>query len=317
MKIEKICQYCGRTYLIRESEKDRSKFCSNECFRKNKDKRVNYKCDYCGKIFKARKSNYDEAIKNNKKLFCSKECAKNIQKPKWTDIQSLFNEEGYILISSEYINAKTKLEYICPRHKEYGNQYITYNNLKQGFGCKYCGIENIAEKRRLSFDEVKNVFEKHDMILLDQEYKNANTPLAYICKYHKEFGIQYMALSNAYKQHCPYCNIIKGEDKISRYLLEYNIEFEHPKSYDNLLGIKGGKLSYDFYLPKFNLLIEYQGKQHEQPIAHFGGDEQFEIQKEHDYRKRNYAKDNDINLLEIWYYDFNNIEKILDEILIT
>ena len=35
------------------------------------------------------------------------------------------------------------------------------------------------------------------------------------------------------------------------------------------------------------------------------------MQKEHDKRKRNYAKDNNIKLLEIWYWDFNNIENIL------
>lgn len=31
----------------------------------------------------------------------------------------------------------------------------------------------------------------------------------------------------------------------------------------------------------------------------------------HDEIKRKYAKDNKIDLLEIWYYDFDNIETIL------
>lgn len=35
------------------------------------------------------------------------------------------------------------------------------------------------------------------------------------------------------------------------------------------------------------------------------------IQDEHDKRKRNYAKEHNINLLEIWYYDMDNIEEIL------
>lgn len=37
------------------------------------------------------------------------------------------------------------------------------------------------------------------------------------------------------------------------------------------------------------------------------------IQDEHDKRKRNYAKEHNINLLEIWYYDIDNIEDILLE----
>lgn len=82
-----------------------------------------------------------------------------------------------------------------------------------------------------------------------------------------------------------------------------------------MLGVNGKKLSYDFYLPQYNLLIEFQGKQHEQPIEYFGGEEKFKTQQEHDKRKREYAKLHNINLLEIWHYDINNIEKILTETL--
>ena len=131
-----------------------------------------------------------------------------------------------------------------------------------------------------------------------------------------EFGVQYMTLSNAYKQHCPYCNIIKGEDKIAHYLLKSNIEFVYQKSYDDLRGIGGGRLSYDFYLPKFNLLIEYQGEQHDHPIELFGGEEQFIKQQEHDRRKREYALKHNVELLEIWYYDFSKLEEILKEKLL-
>ena len=137
--------------------------------------------------------------------------------------------------------------------------------------------------------------------------------LKYICKNHPEVGVQYMTLSNAYKQHCPYCNVIKGEDRISRYLLTNDIKYTIHKSYDDLRGIKGGKLSYDFYLPLLNLLIEYQGEQHEHPVNVFGGEEQFKVQQEHDKRKREYAQQHNIELLEIWYYDFENIEEILNE----
>ena len=74
-------------------------------------------------------------------------------------------------------------------------------------------------------------------------------------------------------------------------------------------------MTFDFYLSTKNTLIEYQGQQHEKPIKHFGGDKQFEIQQEHDKRKRQYAKEHNINLLEIWYYDYDNIEQILSDYL--
>ena len=82
--------------------------------------------------------------------------------------------------------------------------------------------------------------------------------------------------------------------------------------FDGLVGVGGKSLTYDFYLPDNNLLIECQGKQHEKPIEYFGGEEQFKIQQEHDKRKREYAEANGYKLLEIWYYDYDNIDEILN-----
>ena len=313
MKIIKICKHCGKRYYVQKSQENRSKFCSDECFRKSKNKQKSYSCDYCGKEFFTRGSKVDNRLNGESKyLCCSSECAKEIQKPKWADIVSLFDRYNYLLLSDHYVNAKTKLEYICLDHQEYGSQYVTYNNLKYGFGCKYCGIETRVQKRRLSFDEVKKIFDRHDMILLEQEYINTQQKLAYICKHHLDIGIQHMATVNAYKNYCPYCNIVKGEKVIANFLLEHNIGFKLHKTYDDLIGVGGRELSYDFYLYDYDLLIEFQGQQHECPVDFFGGTEQFIVQQEHDKRKKEYAKIHNIDLLEIWYYEFKDIEKILN-----
>ena len=81
-----------------------------------------------------------------------------------------------------------------------------------------------------------------------------------------------------------------------------------------MIGLKEGLLSYDFYLPKYNLLIEYQGEYHDGSV-HKETKERFERQQEHDRRKREYAERNNIKLLEIWYWDFDNIEEILKEMV--
>jgi len=140
--------------------------------------------------------------------------------------------------------------------------------------------------------------------------------------------------SRGYGNGCPECSKSKGEKKIDEVLINNNwikinkleIELLNNKNnnyfvpqmkYNNLIGIGGGLLSYDHYIPKLNLLIEYQGEQHERPVDFEGkGEEyaqkQFEKQLEHDRRKRKYAKNNNIRLLEIWYYDFDRIEEILN-----
>lgn len=109
---------------------------------------------------------------------------------------------------------------------------------------------------------------------------------------------------------CKYCNISKGEKAIMNVLDKYHCPYISQKEFDNLLGVGYGNLSYDFYLPQYNLLIEYQGSFHD-GTADLQTSEQFEIQQEHDRRKREYAELHGIKLLEIWYWDFDNIEEII------
>lgn len=216
--------------------------------------------------------------------------------------------------SDHYTKAKTKLEYVCSAHKEYGSQFITWGNLVAGFGCRYCGQESTASARRLSFDEVKNIFAEHNMELVEnQEYINSSIPMQYICARHPECGIQLMSTANARKNHCPYCRQSKGEAKIRQFLTSHNITFQSQKKFDELLGVGGGKLSYDFYIPHRNLLIEYQGNFHDGTAGSIQTNEEFQRQKIHDERKREYSQKHNIKLLEIWYPDFENIEVILSQ----
>ena len=115
---------------------------------------------------------------------------------------------------------------------------------------------------------------------------------------------------------CPYCTTNSVlEDRVSRYLKDNKIDYVHTYRFEDLRGVNNGQLSYDFYLPDYNILIECQGAQHERPIEYFGGDDRFCIQQEHDKRKREYAEQHKINFIEIWYYDANNIDQILNNAL--
>lgn len=65
-------------------------------------------------------------------------------------------------------------------------------------------------------------------------------------------------------------------------------------------------------------MIEYDGEQHFKPI-NFGGIsnekayENYNINKKHDEIKNNYSKLHNIKLIRIPYYDFKDIEKILNK----
>lgn len=94
---------------------------------------------------------------------------------------------------------------------------------------------------------------------------------------------------------------------------------EYEKYYPDLKDIL--PLSYDFYLPDYNLLIECNGRQHYEPVQFNGktieeAKEDFEIQKRHDKLKEEYARNNKINLLIISYKEIDDTEKILNEKLL-
>ena len=112
--------------------------------------------------------------------------------------------------------------------------------------------------------------------------------------------------------YCTDCNNSELEEATKQILQKYNIKYIPQKLYNGLIGLGNGSLSYDFYLPDYNLLIECQGEQHEHYCKGLHKTKKdFERQLEHDKRKREYAKQHNIKLLEIWYYDIDNIENIL------
>lgn len=187
------------------------------------------------------------------------------------------------------------------------------NNILRGHGCKSCATKLLADKSRKSTDDfIKEMSHINSNIVIIGEYCGAKSPIECQCKvcgYIWNTATPTALLTH--KSGCPNCHLFSGERIISQILDECNIGYKSQKKYNDLRGINGGILSYDFYLPQYNLLIEFQGKQHDQVIEYFGGEKQFQNQQEHDKRKREYAKQNNINLLEIWYYDINNIESIL------
>ena len=116
---------------------------------------------------------------------------------------------------------------------------------------------------------------------------------------------------------CPYLTVYKGEEYIKQYLQKNNISFNTQQKFPDLFGTGDGQLSYDFSIPneKYGyILIEYNGIQHYESCEFFGGEERFKKQKEHDKRKRDYAKKHGYKLITIKYtYDtYESVEEYLD-----
>jgi len=89
------------------------------------------------------------------------------------DVRQVFESEGYTLLSKEYINNKTKLKYICPKGHHHS---IRWDGWQRGCRCQTC-----SGKLKLTYEFVKNTFEKEGYILLSKEYIDASSKLQYIC----------------------------------------------------------------------------------------------------------------------------------------
>lgn len=72
-------------------------------------------------------------------------------------------------------------------------------------------------------------------------------------------------------------------------------------------------LPFDFYLPDFNLCIEYDGLQHFESNDRFGGNEEFNKIKIRDNIKNNYCSgiNGKPKLLRISYKEYDNINYII------
>jgi len=114
-------------------------------------------------------------------------------------------------------------------------------------------------------------------------------------------------------QGCPSCKKSIIENKISEILLSRNVEFYRQQKFDNCKNINC--LPFDFFIPSKNMVIEYNGKQHYEPIDWFGGAETLSYIQRNDEIKKTFCEKNDIIYIEISYKDSNKIEEILDELL--
>ena len=237
--------------------------------------------------------------------------------------QKQFEDEVYKLYGDEYIVTGTyesNKKNISVYHRRC-NREIMVNpyHLLHGHGCRKCACAHLRDERRKTTEEFqKELDEMYDFEFeVVTEYDTAKTDITIR---HKRCGELITKKPNrilSKKFTCPNCRKYKskGEIKIEKILKNNDIRFEPQYKYEGLFGLGGGLLSYDFYLPDYNLLIEYQGEYHD-GTARNQTKEEFEIQQEHDRRKRNYAKEHNIELMEVWYSDFDNIGKILESRLL-
>lgn len=116
-----------------------------------------------------------------------------------------------------------------------------------------------------------------------------------------------------------YQNNSYGEKLIKQCLEYYELKFKEQMS---LSGLKfKNPLKFDFIIEHTNnkykmFAIEFNGRQHYEPVKYFGGEKSFESQKIRDGLKQDYCIKNNIKLLIIHYSLINKIKFVIMKFLI-
>ena len=213
-----------------------------------------------------------------------------------------------IEVLGEYVSSSTKIKVRC---KKDGYEWeMRPNDLLSNHGCPKC-----YGNAKLTHEEfINELKEMNNNIEIIGEYINNRTKIKCKCK---TDGYEWETTPNSLLSGtgCPKCNESKGEKRVAKFLDSRNINYIPQYKFDNCKSKK--ELPFDFYIPSLNIAIEYDGEDHyiifkrSKNESYEEAMNRFIERKIKDTIKTIYCKENNIKLIRIPYWDFDNIEEIL------
>jgi predicted nucleic-acid-binding Zn-ribbon protein len=198
----------------------------------------------------------------------------------------------------------------CPIHGDFEQ---TPGSHLYGRGCPKCGAIQRGLNERLGRETIIQRFlaeqgNKYDYSRIPEDV-TYNTRVEIGCPKHGFFTTT--AAIHLKGHGCPSCVNSNGEREVRVFLETRNINFVTQHRFKGCVYKR--HLPFDFYIPAWNIAIEYQGAQHRKPYDRFGGKAVFEKIQIKDQIKRDYCQKYGITLYEIW--DFENIESRMQKII--
>lgn len=186
--------------------------------------------------------------------------------------------------------------------------------INAGGRCPNCAKKASSDQRKTRIEEVEKRINSinNNKLLNPNDYVNANTKnLKVLCgSCGKKVFIVDMSHYMGGQNRCSKCS---GKTSSGEYLIKSYLDSIGEKDYvceKRFPNCKDKKtLPFDFYFPKRNLIIEFDGMQHFKPTY---GEDRFKYILKHDSIKNDYCEKNGINLVRIPYYWRQYIENIID-----
>lgn len=226
-----------------------------------------------------------------------------------------FTQEVHDVVGDEYTFLESYqglVKKIKCKHNTCGFVWklIPINILNGSSTCPRCAKLSAIAKTSLGDEEfTRRVIDTFgDEYVFIEAYKNMNTKI--MCthtKCNRSFAVapkEFLAKRSG----CPSCAMYRGEAEIARVLNELKIHALTQVRFANLKH--KGLLKFDFYLPDYDVCIEYDGAFHYTPIWS-STEAEFKEAKARDKLKDKYCAENGIELIRIPYWDFDNIREII------
>ncbi|PCJ29217.1 MAG: hypothetical protein COA94_02040 [Rickettsiales bacterium] len=217
-------------------------------------------------------------------------------------LKTVILERGGTLLSN-YVKDNEKVTIQCENNHKFD---MTPNSVKSGCWCPKCSGHCPIQAE----EKLKTVILERGGTLLS-DYVKGKEKVTIQC----ENGHEFMMPPSDVKSGCwcPICNESKGERKCRVFLEKMNIEYVREATCKYLGILEMSRRRYDFYVPIYKLLIEYDGVQHFEDIAFFDNVPLKERQRI-DERKTHVALEYGYNILRIDYTNLSTrqIERTLE-----
>ena len=289
---------------------------SKHKFIQHRSSHFKFECPKCKNRYKTKTNVKRHMLTHDKKIEKKKTCP---------DCEFKYNTLPQI--ESHMLDKHNKINYIKCTESKCDELFSKKSNMKQhvksfhndirDFACEYKGCDekfSFSSKLKRHISTIHKQEKTYECKQCDQKCSSFTNLNQHIKQRHtkerdfkcKDCPLKFLTNSKL-TRHVKSCtgelNCSAGEKAIMDTLDDLKIDYVHDSCYTGL-----GKLRPDFVisdLEKFDtdLIIEYNGRQHYEPVEYFGGQEGFERTQRSDLQKKEFCKDQQIPILWIKYDD--------------
>lgn len=183
-----------------------------------------------------------------------------------------------------------------------------------GSGCPICARQKMRDAHMLSQEEfLRRVQVLHPQYDFSKfKYTGSYNKSTIVCSEHGVWETTPVILYQGYG--CPKCSASKGEKRIQTFLDKHQVTYSQEHTFPDCKDIN--VLPFDFYLSELHMCIEYDGEQHYTAKERFNGMRGLVLTRYHDTLKNHYCSIKNLKLVRIPYWEYKNIDLILQSLLL-